>query len=59
MREDQANLQREGGDCQMIEIDRSTVMLRPTGACMLFAHPAATLAGIQAPSRNAAANSFA
>ncbi|HTO61533.1 MAG TPA: NifU family protein, partial [Bradyrhizobium sp.] len=28
------NLQRDGGDCQLIEIDGSKIMVKLTGACV-------------------------
>lgn len=42
------NLQRDGGDCQLIEIDGSKVMVRLTGACVFCKLSGATLEGIQA-----------
>ena len=42
------NLQRDGGDCQLIEIDGNKVMVRLTGACMFCKLSSATLEGIQA-----------
>ena len=41
------NLQRDGGDCQLIEIDGNKVMVRLTGACMFCKLSSATLEGIQ------------
>jgi len=42
------NLQRDGGDCQLIEIDGNKVMVRLTGACVFCKLSGATLEGIQA-----------
>ena len=42
------NLQRDGGDCELIEIDGNKVMVRLTGACMFCKLSSATLEGIQA-----------
>ncbi|MDB5654461.1 MAG: putative NifU protein [Tardiphaga sp.] len=41
------NLQRDGGDCQLIEIDGSKVMVKLTGACVFCKLSSATLEGIQ------------
>ena len=42
------NLQRDGGDCQLIEIDGNRVMVKLTGACVFCKLSSATLEGIQA-----------
>ncbi len=42
------NLQRDGGDCELIEIDGAKVMVRLTGACVFCKLSSATLEGIQA-----------
>jgi Fe-S cluster biogenesis protein NfuA len=42
------NLKRDGGDCELIEIDGNKVMVRLTGACMFCKLSSATLEGIQA-----------
>lgn len=42
------NLQRDGGDCQLIEIDGSKIMVKLTGACVFCKLSSATLEGIQA-----------
>jgi Fe-S cluster biogenesis protein NfuA len=42
------NLRRDGGDCELIEIDGNKVMVRLTGACMFCKLSSATLEGIQA-----------
>jgi Fe-S cluster biogenesis protein NfuA len=42
------NLQRDGGDCQLIEIDGNKVMVKLTGACVFCKLSSATLEGIQA-----------
>ncbi|WP_445493385.1 NifU family protein [Rhodopseudomonas sp. RCAM05734] len=41
------NLQRDGGDCQPIEIDGNKIMVRLTGACVFCKLSSATLEGIQ------------
>ncbi len=41
------NLQRDGGDCQLIEIDGNKVMVKMTGACVFCKLSSATLEGIQ------------
>jgi Fe-S cluster biogenesis protein NfuA len=41
-------LQRDGGDCELIEIDGNKVMVRLTGACIFCKLSSATLEGIQA-----------
>jgi Fe-S cluster biogenesis protein NfuA len=42
------NLQRDGGDCQLIEIDGSRIMVKLTGACVFCKLAGTTLEGIQA-----------
>jgi Fe-S cluster biogenesis protein NfuA len=42
------NLQRDGGDCELIEIDGNKVMVKLKGACMFCKLSSATLEGIQA-----------
>lgn len=42
------NLKREGGDCQLVAIDGTKIMVKLTGACVLCKLSAATLEGIQA-----------
>ena len=42
------NLQRDGGDCQLIEIDGNKIMVKLTGACVFCKLSGATLEGIQA-----------
>lgn len=42
------NLKRDGGDCQLVAIDGTKIMVRLTGACVLCKLSAATLEGIQA-----------
>jgi Fe-S cluster biogenesis protein NfuA len=41
------NLQRDGGDCQLIEIDGNRIMVKLTGACVFCKLSSATLEGIQ------------
>ena len=41
------NLQRDGGDCQLISIDGNKVMVKLTGACVFCKLSSATLEGIQ------------
>jgi Fe-S cluster biogenesis protein NfuA len=41
------NLQRDGGDCRLIEIDGNKVMVKLTGACVFCKLSGATLEGIQ------------
>lgn len=43
-----SNLKRDGGDCQLIAIDGTKIMVKLTGACVLCKLSAATLEGIQA-----------
>jgi Fe-S cluster biogenesis protein NfuA len=42
------NLQRDGGDCDLIEIDGNKIMVKLTGACVFCKLASATLEGIQA-----------
>jgi Fe-S cluster biogenesis protein NfuA len=42
------NLQRDGGDCQLIEIDGNKIKVKLTGACVFCKLSSATLEGIQA-----------
>ena len=42
------NLQRDGGDCQLIEVDGNKIMVKLTGACVFCKLASATLEGIQA-----------
>ncbi|MBH5389402.1 NifU family protein [Bradyrhizobium diversitatis] len=42
------NLKRDGGDCQLVAIDGTKIMVKLTGACVLCKLSAATLEGIQA-----------
>ncbi len=42
------NLQRDGGDCQLVRIDGSKIMVKLTGACVFCKLSSATLEGIQA-----------
>jgi Fe-S cluster biogenesis protein NfuA len=41
------NLKRDGGDCELIEINGNKVMVRLTGACVFCKLSSATLDGIQ------------
>ena len=41
-------LKRDGGDCELIEIDGNKVMVKLTGACVFCKLASATLEGIQA-----------
>jgi Fe-S cluster biogenesis protein NfuA len=41
------NLQRDGGDCQLIEIEGNKIMVKLTGACVFCKLSSATLEGIQ------------
>lgn len=41
-------LKRDGGDCQLVAIDGTKIMVKLTGACVLCKLSAATLEGIQA-----------
>ena len=40
-------LKRDGGDCELVEVDGSRVMVRLKGACLFCKLSAATLEGIQ------------
>lgn len=42
------NLKRDGGDCELIEVDGNKIMVRLTGACVFCKLSSATLEGIQA-----------
>ncbi|WP_426441243.1 NifU family protein [Bradyrhizobium genosp. P] len=42
------NLRRDGGDCQLVAIDGSEIMIRLSGACVFCELSNATLEGIQA-----------
>ncbi len=42
------NLQRDGGDCHLLEIDGNKIMVKLTGACVFCKLSSATLEGIQA-----------
>lgn len=42
------NLKRDGGDCQLVAIDGTKIMVKLTGACLLCKLSAATLESIQA-----------
>ncbi len=42
------NLKRDGGDCQLVEIDGNKIMVKLTGACVFCKLSGATLEGIQA-----------
>ena len=42
------NLRRDGGDCELIEINGNKVMVKLTGACVFCKLSSATLEGIQA-----------
>ncbi|UPJ48014.1 MULTISPECIES: NifU family protein [unclassified Bradyrhizobium] len=41
------NLQRDGGDCQLVEIDGNKIMVKLTGACVFCKLSSFTLEGIQ------------
>ncbi|MEE3624016.1 NifU family protein [Nitrospirillum sp. BR 11752] len=41
-------LQRDGGDCELLEVDGDVVRVRLTGACVMCRLSSATLEGIQA-----------
>jgi Fe-S cluster biogenesis protein NfuA len=41
------NLKRDGGDCELIEIDGNKIMVRLTGACVFCKLASATIEGIQ------------
>ncbi len=42
------NLQRDGGDCELVEVQGNKVMVKLSGACTMCSLAAATLDGIQA-----------
>jgi Fe-S cluster biogenesis protein NfuA len=42
------NLKRDGGDCELIEIDGNKIMVKLAGACVFCKLASATLEGIQA-----------
>lgn len=42
------NLKRDGGDCELVGIEGSRVMVKLTGACVFCKLSSATLEGIQA-----------
>jgi Fe-S cluster biogenesis protein NfuA len=42
------NLKRDGGDCELLEIDGNKIMVKLTGACVFCKLASATLEGIQA-----------
>lgn len=42
------NLKRDGGDCELVAIDGTKIMVKLTGACVLCKLSSATLEGIQA-----------
>lgn len=42
------NLKRDGGDCELLEIEGNKIMVRLTGACVFCKLASATLEGIQA-----------
>jgi Fe-S cluster biogenesis protein NfuA len=42
------NLRRDGGDCELVEIDGNKVMVKLTGACVFCKLSSATLEGVQA-----------
>jgi Fe-S cluster biogenesis protein NfuA len=41
-------LKRDGGDCELVEVDGNKVMVKLTGACVFCRLASATLEGIQA-----------
>lgn len=41
------NLQRDGGDCQLVKVEGKKVMVRLTGACVMCKLSSMTLEGIQ------------
>ncbi|CCB66880.1 MULTISPECIES: NifU family protein [unclassified Hyphomicrobium] len=42
------NLQRDGGDCQLVEVSGNKVMVKLSGACVFCKLSSSTLEGIQA-----------
>ncbi|MDU6238522.1 MAG: NifU family protein [Bradyrhizobium sp.] len=42
------NLKRDGGDCELVEIDGNKIMVTLAGACIFCKLASATLEGIQA-----------
>lgn len=42
------NLRRDGGDCELVEVSGSKVMVKLSGACVFCKLSSATLEGIQA-----------
>lgn len=42
------NLQRDGGDCELLEVRGNKAMVRMTGACVFCKLSSATIEGIQA-----------
>lgn len=42
------NLKRDGGDCELVEIDGNKIMVKLAGACVFCKLASATLEGIQA-----------
>ena len=42
------NLKRDGGDCELVEIDGNKIMVKLTGACVFCKLSSATIEGIQA-----------
>ncbi|MCC9624199.1 NifU family protein [Thalassospira sp. MA62] len=42
------NLQRDGGDCQLVKVEGNKVMVRLSGACVMCKLSSMTLEGIQA-----------
>ncbi|MFG1403503.1 NifU family protein [Xanthobacter sediminis] len=41
------NLKRDGGDCELVEIDGNKVMVKMTGACVFCKLASETIEGIQ------------
>ncbi|MGJ4904097.1 NifU family protein [Bradyrhizobium sp. HKCCYLS2058] len=41
------NLKRDGGDCELVEIDGNKIMVKLAGACIFCKLASATLEGIQ------------
>ena len=42
------NLKRDGGDCELVEIDGNKIMVKLAGSCIFCKLASATLEGIQA-----------